>query len=99
MVEVKSIKIDKEYYVGIHLLLPQYPTYLIVSCKTILAQEMFDKKFFEKDDKHTAVVLVEHGYGFDSLLYGEVSAMNEIAKQMGVYIGMLGKEALKLCEK
>lgn len=99
MVEVKSIKIDKEYYIGIHLQLPQYPTYLIVSCKTILAQEMFEKSFFEKEDKHTAVIFVQYGYGFDSMLYGEVIDMNEIALSAGVHKGMSGKEALKLCEK
>ena len=31
MVEVKSIKSGDEYYVGIHLQLPQYPMYMIVS--------------------------------------------------------------------
>lgn len=98
MVEVKSIKSGNEYYVGIHLQLPQYPAYLIVSCKTILAQELFDIAFFEKEDKQTAVIIVQYGIGFDSMLYGKVIARNKKAEHAGVMIGMNGKEALQLCE-
>ena len=99
MVEVKSIKSGDEYYVGIHLQLPQYPMYMIVSCKVILAQNMYAIDFFDKQDKKPAVILVQYGYGFDSMLYGEVTDMNSIASAYGVRLGMNGKEALKLCEK
>lgn len=47
MVEVKSICIAQKSFIGVRLHLPAYPSYLIVSTKTILAQNLFDINYFQ----------------------------------------------------
>ena len=49
MVEVKRICAAEKSFIGIHLHLPGYPSYMIVTAKTILAQNMFQIQYFEKD--------------------------------------------------
>ena len=97
MVEVKRICADEKSFIGIHLHLPGYPSYMIVTAKTILAQNMFQIQYFEKD-ADIAVIITEYHYGFDALLNARVIAMNEAAKAHGVTLMMNGKEALLLCE-
>ena len=97
MVEVKRICAAEKSFIGIHLHLPGYPSYMIVTAKTILAQNMFQIQYFEKD-ADIAVVITEYHYGFDALLNARVIAMNEAAKAHGVTLMMNGKEALLLCE-
>lgn len=97
MVEVKRICVAKKSFIGIHLHLPAYPSYMIVTTKTILAQNMFQIQYFEKD-ADIAVIITEYRYGFDSMLNARVIAMNEAAKAHGVTLMMNGKEALLLCE-
>lgn len=70
---------------------------MIVTAKTILAQNMFQIQYFEKD-ADIAVIITEYHYGFDALLNARVIAMNEAAKAHGVTLMMNGKEALLLCE-
>ena len=97
MVEVKRICAAEKSFIGIHLHLPGYPSYMIVTAKTILAQNMFQIQYFEKD-ADIAVIITEYHYGFDALLNARVIAMNEAAKANGVTLMMNGKEALLLCE-
>ncbi len=97
MVEVKRICAAEKSFIGIHLHLPGYPSYMIVTAKTILAQNMFQIQYFEKD-ADIAVIIAEYHYGFDALLNARVIAMNEAAKAHGVTLMMNGKEALLLCE-
>lgn len=97
MVEIKSIQLFQKSFLGMHLHLPGYPLYLIMSTKTILAQTMFDIRYFRKDCP-VAVVLTEYRYGFEAMLTAKVIAMNEVAKAHGVTLMMNGKEALLLCE-
>ncbi|MCI8850468.1 MAG: hypothetical protein HFE82_02855 [Erysipelotrichaceae bacterium] len=97
MVEVKRICAAEKSFIGIHLHLPGYPSYMIVTAKTILAQNMFQIQYFEKD-ADIAVIITEYHYGFDALLNARVIAMNEAAKAHGVTLMMNGKEALLLCE-
>ena len=97
MVEVKRICAAEKSFIGIHLHLPGYPSYMIVTAKTILAQNMFQIQYFEKD-ADIAVIITEYHYGFDALLNALVIAMNEAAKAHGVTLMMNGKEALLLCE-
>lgn len=97
MVEIKSMQIDKKSFLGIHMHLPGYPLYLMMSTKAILAQDMFDIHYFDKENA-VAVVLVKYAYGFDAVLNAPVVAMNEKARERGVCIRMMGKEALLLCE-
>ena len=97
MVEVKRICAAERSFIGIHLHLPGYPSYMIVTAKTILAQNMFQIQYFEKD-ADIAVIITEYHYGFDALLNARVIAMNEAAKAHGVTLMMNGKEALLLCE-
>ena len=97
MVEVKRICAAEKSFIGIHLHLPGYPSYMIVTAKTILAQNMFQIQYFEKG-ADIAVIITEYHYGFDALLNARVIAMNEAAKAHGVTLMMNGKEALLLCE-
>ena len=97
MVEVKRICAAEKSFIGIHLHLPGYPSYMIVTAKTILAQNMFQIQYFEKD-ADIAVIITEYHYGFDALLNARVIAMNEAAKAHGVTLMMNGEEALLLCE-
>lgn len=97
MVEVKRICAAEKSFIGIHLHLPGYPSYMIVTAKTILAQNMFQIQYFEKD-ADIAVIITEYHYGFDALLNARVIVMNEAAKAHGVTLMMNGKEALLLCE-
>lgn len=97
MVEVKRICAAEKSFIGIHLHLPGYPSYMIVTAKTILAQNMFQIQYFEKD-ADIAVIITEYHYGFDALLNARVISMNEAAKAHGVTLMMNGKEALLLCE-
>ena len=97
MVEVKRICAAEKSFIGIHLHLPGYPSYMIVTAKTILAQNMFQIQYFEKD-ADIAVIITEYHYGFDALLNARVIAMNEAAKAHGVTLMMNGKEALLLCQ-
>ena len=97
MVEVKRICAAEKSFIGIHLHLPGYLSYMIVTAKTILAQNMFQIQYFEKD-ADIAVIITEYHYGFDALLNARVIAMNEAAKAHGVTLMMNGKEALLLCE-
>lgn len=97
MVEVKRICAAEKSFIGIHLHLPGYPSYMIVTAKTILAQNMFQIQYFEKD-ADIAVIITEYHHGFDALLNARVIAMNEAAKAHGVTLMMNGKEALLLCE-
>lgn len=97
MVEVKRICAAEKSFIGIHLHLPGYPSYMIVTAKTILAQNMFQIQYFEKD-ADIAVIITEYHYGFDALLNARVIAINEAAKAHGVTLMMNGKEALLLCE-
>lgn len=97
MVEVKSICVDQKSFIGVRLHLPAYPSYLIVSTKTILAQDMFDIDYFHKPN-NVAVIITEGRYGFEHMLHANVTAMNAAAKACGVTLRMSGKEALLLCE-
>ncbi|MCI9313188.1 MAG: hypothetical protein HFE68_07525 [Erysipelotrichaceae bacterium] len=97
MVEVKSIHLQNKAFIGMHLQLPTYPVYLITSTKTILTQQMFDIRYFQKE-RSIAVIITEYRYGFEALLHAPVIAMNEIARRRGVTTMMSGKEALLLCE-
>lgn len=97
MVEIKSIRLDDKAFIGMHLHLPGYPLYLITSTKTIIAQAMFDVRYFRKE-LPVAVVITEYRYGFEAMLNARVIAMNEIAEAHGVTTLMNGKEALLLCE-
>lgn len=97
MVEVKSICIAQKSFIGIRLHLPAYPSYLIVSTKTILAQNMFDIRYFQKPT-NVAVIITEYRYSFEAMLNAKVIAINETAKVHGVTLMMNGKEALLLCE-
>lgn len=97
MVEIKSMQVDKKSFLGIHMHLPGYPLYLIMSTDVILAQNMFDIRYFHKENG-VAVILVAYAYGFEAVVQEPVIGMNEVAKQRGVLIGMSGKEALLLCE-
>jgi len=97
MVEVKSICLFQKSFIGIRLHLPGYPSYLIISTKTILAQNMFDIHYFQKDFP-VAVIITEYRYGFEAMLNARVIAMNEAAGRKGVTLMMNGKEALLLCE-
>ena len=97
MVEVKRICAAEKSFIGIHLHLPGYPSYMIVTAKTILAQNMLQIQYFE-NDADIAVIITEYHYGFDALLNARVIAMNEAAKAHGVTLMMNGKEALLLCE-
>ena len=94
---VKRICAAEKSFIGIHLHLPGYPSYMIVTAKTILAQNMFQIQYFEKD-ADIAVIITEYHYGFDALLNARVIVMNEAAKAHGVTLMMNGKEALLLCE-
>jgi len=98
MVEIKSIQLFQKSFIGMHLHLPGYPLYLIISTKTIVAQNMFDIRYFQKD-RPVAVIITEYRYGFESMLHAPIIAMNEVARQHGVTPEMKGKEALLLCEK
>lgn len=97
MVEIKSIQLFQTSFLGMHLYLPGYPIYLIMSTKTILAQNMFDISYFHKDCP-IAVILTDYQYGFEAMLNAPVIAMNEAAKNHGVDLKMNGREALLLCE-
>lgn len=97
MVEIKSIQLFQKSFLGMHLHLPAYPVYLIMSTKSILVQNMFDISYFKKDCP-VSVIVTEYRYGFDAMLNARVIAMNEQAKIHGVTLLMNGKEALLLCE-
>lgn len=97
MVEIKSMQVHQDSFLGIHMHLPGYPLYLIMSTKAILAQEMFDIQYFHKE-KPIAVMLVPYCHGFEEVLEAPIIAMNEAARRKGVSLHMLGKEALLLCE-
>lgn len=97
MVEVKRICVAQKSFIGIHLHLPNNPSYMIVTTKTILAQNMFNIQYFQKES-NVAVVITEYRYGYDAMLNARVIAMNEAAKAHGVTLMMNGKEALLLCE-
>lgn len=99
MVDVKSIQIMQKSFLGIHVHLPHHPLYLIMSTKTILAPDMLDIAYFDKQKKPVAVVLTADNHSFEALLSAPVVAMNKIAEQKGVCIQMKGKEALMLCEE
>lgn len=98
MVEIKNIKIGDEPYLGIHMYLPRTPLFILMSTKTILAQDMFSIDYFE-DKPSVCVILTHYGFGFDTLVNGEVVACNESARQHHVCLGMKGSDALALCEK
>lgn len=98
MVEVKSIQISQKSFLGMHLCLPAYPLYLIMSTKAILVQNMFDINYFEKEGP-ISVILTQYAYGYEAMLQAKVIAMNACAKTHGVKIHMSGKEALLLCER
>lgn len=97
MVEVKSICIAQKSFIGVRLHLPAYPSYLIVSTKTILAQNLFDINYFQKTNQ-VAVIITEYRHGFEAMLNAKVIAANDAAKAHGVTLTMNGKEALLLCE-
>lgn len=99
MVEVKKIQIDDQHFIGVSLNLPQYPIHFIISTHSILASDSLSLAHFEQEHKHTAVVLCNYLYGFEGLLASRVVAMNEIARNKGVEVGMNAKEALILCEE
>ncbi len=99
MVEIKSIKLKENHFMGIQILLPGYPMFMITSTHSVLATNMFDISFFEKEGRHIAVALTSYCYGFHELQEANIIAMNEVARKKGVKIGMTGKEALYLCEK
>lgn len=96
MVEIKSIQLLQTSLLGMHLHLPGYPLYLIMSTNVILASQMFDIRYFHKDVP-VAVIITEYRYGFDAMLNALVIAMNDVAKENGVTTMMTGKEALLLC--
>ena len=99
MVDVKSIEITQKSFLGIHVHLPHYPLYIIMSTKTILASDMLDIAYFDHVQKPVAVILTNQQQNFDALLEAPVIAMNARAEALGVQRGMRGKEALMLCEK
>lgn len=99
MVEIKNIKVNEFHFMGIQILLPGYPLFMITSTHSVLATHMFDISYFEKGERNVAVMLTSYCYGFKELQEAHVIAMNEIAQNKGVQIGMAGKEALYLCEK
>lgn len=99
MVEVKNIRIKDLDLIGVYLNLPQYPLHFIMSTHTILAQNNFSIDYFEHYDRHVAVVLCRYTFGFEGLLDSEVVAVNQTAKERGVHVGMLAKEAVLCCEE
>ena len=98
MVEIKSIQLPDTSLLGMHLHLPGYPIDLIMSTKAILVQQMFDRTYFQKAND-IAIIQIEGGHGFASMLASKVCAMNEYARKRHVKIGMSAKEALLICEK
>lgn len=99
MVEVKNIRIEDCDFYGVYLNLPQYPIHIIMSTRSILAQNNFALDYFENGDKHVAVILCRYTFGFQGLLTSEVVALNQKASDFGVKKGMMAKEALILSEK
>lgn len=97
MVEVKSLQIFDRSFIGLYLHLPGYPMYMIMSTKTILAQNMLDIHYFRKE-LPVSVIICEYHYGFQAMLNAKVIAMNDAAEAHGVTLEMKGKEALRLCE-
>lgn len=99
MIEVENIRIDSHDFIGVYLNLPQYPIHFIMSTRAILAQDYFSLEYFEKKDKHVAVILCRYLFGFDGLLASVVIDCNKAAKDKGVCPGMEAKEALVRCEE
>ncbi len=97
MVEVKSLQLFDKSFIGMYLHLPGYPLYMIISTKTILAQNMLDINYFRKE-LPVSVIICEYRYGFQAMLNAKVIAMNDAARAHGVTLEMKGKEALRLCE-
>lgn len=97
MVEIKSIQVFQKSFLGIQMQLPGYPLFLLMSTKVIMAQNMFDIAYFEKEN-NISVVILDYRYGFEAMLDAPVIAVNEVARLHGVALQMRGKEALLLCE-
>lgn len=98
MVEIKSMEISNKSFLGIHLHMPGYPMYFIMSTKTILAQNMFDIHRFQREHSNVSVILTDHHFGLEKMLQARVVAMNEVAMAHGVTLSMNGEEAILLCE-
>ncbi len=93
MVNLKRIQADEVRAIGIELLLPACPLYLITCTHGFLCGSVFELSAFEK--KQTGICIMEAGESFNDLMESTVQSMNEQAQAMGIKIGMSGYEAIK----
>ncbi|MEG0093879.1 MAG: DUF1805 domain-containing protein [Erysipelotrichaceae bacterium] len=98
MVEIQTIKWDHKYFVGILLKLPHQPIYLITSTRFVLTGEEFNIQHFNDGHKHTAIAVVKDGNSFEQLLDSQITFVSLQAMNLGVKIGMLGRDALVICD-
>lgn len=94
MVEIKTIHIQENSFIGILLKLPKNMIYMITSTRCILAGEQFDINYFNRVKKQSRIVLVEDCDDFEDLLTSRVVKISDAAKALGVQEGMSGEAAL-----
>lgn len=98
MVEIKTIKIQEHNFIGIQILLPHNPLFLITSTHCILAGEEFDIDYFDRYRPNTCIFLVEDGCDFEHLLTGRITSISNGAAMFDICEGMKGQDALVMCD-
>jgi len=94
MVEVKQVEVDGKMALGLKVELPESPPLLVVVGKRGFVMCGFlNVEVAEK--LQVAAAMVSGVKDFQDVLEAEIKAATSKAKELGVNLGMKGKEALK----
>ena len=94
MVEIKQVEVDGKMALGLKVELPESPPLLVVVGKRGFVMCGFlNVEVAEK--LHVAAAMVSGVKDFQDVLEAEIKAATSKAKELGVNLGMKGKEALK----
>lgn len=96
MVTIKKLDFKNVHAVKCTIFIPFHPVYFILSKHTILLPDIFQMKYLDKI-KEVSCICIEAAYE-KNLLEQKVVNMNQRAQDLGVQVGMCGKEALIYCE-
>jgi len=94
MVEIKQVEVDGKMALGLKVELPESPPLLVVVGKRGFVMCGFlNVEVAEK--LQVAAAMVSGVKDFQDVLEAEIKAATSKAKELGVNLGMKGKEALK----
>ena len=94
MVEIKQVEVDGKMALGLKVELPESPPLLVVVGKRgFIMCGFLNVEVAEK--LQVAAAMVSGVKDFQDVLEAEIKAATSKAKELGVNLGMKGKEALK----